>query len=402
MEVLIATAILAVGLLAIMALFPLGAVNIARAINQDRSSTHGVNSDTVFRYYWKSAWLERNPPYVNQTQYGLNYAPLYGLPTGAVCATNEDAYRNSQEPMLLLLDAHPSYGRAIGSQESFPVLVDPIGWQTKSGDPIQQGYIAGNRKLPLRTTLRRAIRLPYLPFDQPGATPPAQFARVAPFAADPTGTWNYPFYAAPAATYNPRGYSQPYPTDTQAAIRLTTLLDDMTFAKDGDGSTSAVFGEPADFTGQLERGGRYSVAWLIQRADNGGVPSDVNVKVLVYAGRSITDTPSAETDFPLAQIAQQGSKLISVNLNGQGLPNVRVGGWVALSQISSIPLSTRYPTFDFYRITGINNTDPNVLNLEIEIPVQRTAWPEQYAVFFDNLVEVFDRGIVGPSRIIAR
>src|SRR5690349_23482322 len=38
MEVLIAMGILAIGMLAIMALFPIGAVNMARAINQNRAA----------------------------------------------------------------------------------------------------------------------------------------------------------------------------------------------------------------------------------------------------------------------------------------------------------------------------------------------------------------------------
>src|SRR5262245_45108641 len=59
MEVLIATGILAVGMLAIMALFPIGAVSMARAINQNRAADHAANSDAMFRYYWKKAWLDQ-------------------------------------------------------------------------------------------------------------------------------------------------------------------------------------------------------------------------------------------------------------------------------------------------------------------------------------------------------
>src|SRR4051812_32631282 len=60
MEVLIAMGILAVGMLAIMALFPIGAVSMARAINQNRAADHAAASDAMFRYMWKKAWLDSN------------------------------------------------------------------------------------------------------------------------------------------------------------------------------------------------------------------------------------------------------------------------------------------------------------------------------------------------------
>src|SRR5262245_31207689 len=60
MEVLIATGILAIGMLAIMALFPIGAVSMARAINQNRAADHAAASDAMFRFYWKKAWLDPN------------------------------------------------------------------------------------------------------------------------------------------------------------------------------------------------------------------------------------------------------------------------------------------------------------------------------------------------------
>ena len=152
MEVLLATFILVVGMAAIMVLFPIGAVNMARAINQDRAATHAVNSDAMFRMYWKNAWIERDP--------------LTRAPTHTICGTTEQAYQNSQEPMLLLLSAHPnpaipmahlgSNTRRHVSQTGYPVLVDPVGWLTKAGDLPNQGYVAGDPAMPVRTTLRGA------------------------------------------------------------------------------------------------------------------------------------------------------------------------------------------------------------------------------------------------------
>src|SRR5262245_36547747 len=177
MEVMIATGILVVGMVAIMALFPIGAINFARALNQDRSATHGVNSEAMFAYYWKKAWVELDP--------------VTGAPTGNLCASTEDAYYNSQEPMLLMLEFHPAYApngiQLVSSQPSFPVLVDPVGWQTNAGNLANQGFVAGNPAFPVRTTLRRAIRLtppgsPTLPADYPYDMPrPSWVVKQQPF-----------------------------------------------------------------------------------------------------------------------------------------------------------------------------------------------------------------------------
>jgi prepilin-type N-terminal cleavage/methylation domain-containing protein len=409
MEVMIATAILTVGMLAIMALFPIGAVNFARALNQDRSATHGVNSDAMFGYYWKKAWVERdrNPLSAN-----------FGGPTGGMCASTDEAFLNSQEPMLPLLDFHPLYSptglNLASSQPSFPVLVDPIGWQTKAANPAQQGFVAGVPVLPVRTTLRRAISIPD-PFTVSPPNPAtsstllAAFPRPAPYRPGPTvpplASWNYPFYPqAPAASggnfYNPAGLPDPYQSlDFRANIRLTTLLDDLTYDASGEASAA---------TGQLERAGRYSVAWLIQRTRT-NVPTDVDLKVLVFAGRSVTDTPSPETAFGNATTTP-GTKTIIIPLGGQAPPALRNGAWLGFSMVipNNVPpanplVDTPYPTLDFYRVVGVNDDIPDTLVVEVENPIkqQNPNLGNTYtgvAVVFDNLFEVFERGTITPLR----
>jgi len=352
MEVMIATAILSVGMVAIMALFPIGAVNFARALNQDRSATHAVNSDAMFGYYWKKAWVERD---------SNSQSPTFRSPTGNLCTTTEAAFFNSEEPMLLLLEYHPNsnygppanplpYGwiRPGSTQASFPVLVDPVGWQTRAGDPLNQGFVAGNPNFPVRTTLRRAVSTPSAapdnwPFNQfPRPTPKIPQALGGSLPQLAPGPWNYPFYPTGGApdNYNPAGYPAPYQSlDFRANIRLATLLDDLTL--NGSGESSAA-------TGQLERAGRYSTAWLIQRARN-DVPTDVDGKGLVFAGRSVTDTPSAETAYDA--LTTPGTKTILIKLNGQAAPALRRGAWVGFTMpVAADPssaLTSRTPSLTF-------------------------------------------------------
>jgi hypothetical protein len=362
MEVLIATFILSIGLVAIMALFPIGAVNMARAITQDRSATHGVNSDTMFRYYWKQAW---NDP-----------------TSGTTRASAGEAYAYSQEPVVWLLQNHPSYGTIpnTSSQPSFPVLVDPVGFLTNGGSGNNQYFVAGGASLPVRTTLRRCINYPN---QAPGYTTGPNDA-----------AWPAPFTAGGPTAYPPMPFQS-------SVVRLTTLLDELTFSKPNDGSQYAVNGEPSDSTFAIDRGGRYSAAWLVQlpRCD---VPAEANVTVLVYAGRSPTDTPSAETTYP---IVGGGGKTIVLNIGNQASPNLRRGSWIGVAQlVVATPAGSPvvpYPTLDFYRVVGMNTDTPGAAILELETALKNVGVTQgtPSAVVFENLVEVFDRGTVSATGV---
>jgi hypothetical protein len=217
-----------------------------------------------------------------------------------------------------------------------------------------------------------------------------------PQAANPAPT-NFYYTGSPP-------YAQPYLTDIQSVLRTTTLLDDMTFDQSS---------EPGVATGQIDRGGRYTTSFLIQRARN-DVPTEIDVKVLVFSGRSPTDVPSAETAY-VAQTAP-GAKNIVISLGvGQAAPALRRGAWVAFSMIVPPPLrnppappgsqtEVAYPTLDFYRVVAVNDdsmgTTGQIL-VEVESPIkqQPPAAGAAYtgaAIVFDNLFEVYERGVASP------
>jgi hypothetical protein len=238
----------------------------------------------------------------------------------------------------------------------------------------------------MRTTLRRCININngYAPY------PPVAFPAPITY-----GALDNP----PGVPLNPG-----YPSIIAASIRLTTLLDDMTFDNSG---------QPAVPANQVDRGGRYNVAWLIRRPRQ-NVPDEVDLKVLVYAGRSPTDTPSPEHVFANATTAP-GQKLISIPLGGNPPPPLRKGGWIAFSRVippvidpvSGQPTTTMYPTLDFYRVAGVNDDAADPLLVELESPIRSEGDPLPPApppanylgtvVVFENLIEVFDRGMVSAS-----
>ena len=92
MEVMIATAILGIGALAIMALFPIGAVNMARAINQNRAADHAQNCDAIFRLYENEVVRGSEPRYYEDVEVGeqlgagVEAALAAGVVVGAVLA----------------------------------------------------------------------------------------------------------------------------------------------------------------------------------------------------------------------------------------------------------------------------------------------------------------------------
>jgi hypothetical protein len=361
MEVLIATGILAIGMLAIMALFPIGAVSMARAINQNRAADQAAASDAMFRFYWKKAWLDPNG----------NIRALRRPPLDLTSPLGTYAVEN--EPMIKYLDEYPGSPvppnqPAIAStspQPSLFVLVDPIGFHTQTGQ--SQNYVAGLNTFPTRTSLAAA-------------------------EADPL----------------PR-----------TRIRLTTLLDDLSWD---------ISGEPSAQAGQLDRGGRYNVAWLIQRPKN-NVPHEVRMFVMVYGGRSPTDTPSLESLYPGAVSNYMPNfdpkpNTITVQ-NVQSMPNIRRGSWVGMSMLvmpqwtPPAPQPTPYQVLDFYRVAGITDDISNTqtITLELEEPLRTydvsTLVPLAgynnatgnfvcSVIFFDNLLEVFDRGIVSAQGISGR
>src|SRR5438128_2059695 len=88
-EVLIAMFVLALGLLGVLSLFPLGAVRMAQAIKDDRSQNHNLNTAANFHVLWK---LES----VNSAgQYRQMYPSFYGLAGPNTNATPPNYAANS-------------------------------------------------------------------------------------------------------------------------------------------------------------------------------------------------------------------------------------------------------------------------------------------------------------------
>ena len=228
-EVLVAIFIMAIGLLAILTLFPLGALRMGEALQDDRAAA--------------------------SASAGANTCDAFGV-------RNDASFLSSG--VNLYLAPPPAYNlqAVVQNGTGYPLYVDP--WGLGSGDPNIVGV------------------------------PPNAFPRVAPSVFPP-----------------------PYNTAPSMAIRYFSLPDDMTFYDDGTPDT----GSPPGST-PIQRGGRYTWAYLLHRSQPASPTAPVDLTVVVYAGRA-TSVPGGENTFTAAGAI--GDTAVLVSWGGGQPPNIKRG-----------------------------------------------------------------------------
>lgn len=119
-EVLVALFIVSAGLIALLSLFPLGAVQMGYAMRADRSGQCAIQADGKLRILWRQRVVENPTP---------------------------------ADPFYTLMDDPDGAGGvpAIGATErraSYPVLLDPVGYYSYTG--LKQTSAAGGNAFPRR------------------------------------------------------------------------------------------------------------------------------------------------------------------------------------------------------------------------------------------------------------
>lgn len=298
-EVLVAIFIAAIGALSLLVLFPLGALNMARAIRDDRCAQAGINATAL--------------------------ADALNL--------RDDAN----------IEAQLSAGN--------PVYVDGIGAQVILGGGA--GPFTGVGGLG-------------------GTAPTTAIPRVLPS----------------------------YVTSNLIAYKNFRLQDDITF--DSNGAATAT-------SGFVDRGGRYSWAYMIRRSSTVVGPSTMSV--IVYDGRNtaiaggetcyLPAAPSSGTSWPV------GSTSITIQYSGAPLPlspytsaapPLRRGDWIldaSVKDAANDPPDTGNLHSFFYRVVEVTDTGTTV-ELELETPLQAaidgaTATTPGIIVFLENVANVYER-----------
>lgn len=128
-EVLVTLAILAFGILAILTLFPLAASQMAIAVREDRSAQAANAADGYIRAYWKTRFVEE--PGTNEpTIISAFDSPGGGLPTAT-------------------------------SGPSYPVMIDPMGYEARSTGVRDWLGDGGSSKVARRTLSALSGNKPY-------------------------------------------------------------------------------------------------------------------------------------------------------------------------------------------------------------------------------------------------
>jgi prepilin-type N-terminal cleavage/methylation domain-containing protein len=310
-EVLVAIFIMAIGLLAILTLFPLGALRMGQALSDDRAAAAanaGANIGDAFGLRADPAYYSTNPTapanwFVTPPPPPAPYTPF---PPAAV------------------------------NGSGYPVYVDPWGAVANGNPAPPVGQTANSPGIP------RAV-----PAGLPGQ-------------------------------YNP---ASPNYSLSQMAARYFTLPDDMTFATNGLPDTS---------TGVIQRGGRYTWAYLLHRSPPAAPNSPVDLTVVVYSGRA-TAVPGGENTFGAA--GNQSDTAVSLSwAAGQPTPNVRRGSWVLDTTADSVQGVLIDVHGTFYRVVAVTQPTANTMILELQTPLGKPipAGTGQVTVL-DNVIEVFSR-----------
>jgi hypothetical protein len=363
-EVLVAIFVMALGLISLLTLFPLGALSMAQAIKDSRAAQAAANGFAVA----ETLNIRNDPNYF--TPIGAGNAPfdIFENPQGmavlsgsnptltAYCANNlTSTYVDptTKQPILNNSGINHSGSGGAGTAGTsgpytgpgFPVFVDPIGYSLGS------------------TTLATAQ-------DSSGNTPPAM-----------------PRMSVSWITGLPPG-----PSQTKYSYLWFSLLDDMTFDKD------MAPGTPAKMGVFIERENRYTWAYLLRRPRYQD-PSVVEVSAVVYSGRA-PQLPLGETAFTNVMFDNSGaSNLVTITYSASGTkPNIKKGSWILDATMVNTFTNQPDPHGFFYRVVNVTDFggSPGVMQLELQTIPKVNSYDSNgnygVLVVMDNVVEVFDKG----------
>jgi hypothetical protein len=408
-EALVALFIVAIGLTALLALWPLGISSMARAFKDGRTGQLSNSSDSLVRLVWRDLWIDPNTDSIYTAE-----EKVTGWTKQGQTVTNP-TYIPGNEQALRALD-NPNAPWYSPVDPSTLGLVPPLPPE-QPFDPVAQGGVP-NPQTTAAPRLATDSGASYAVFIDP-----IGFARKT--GADKWWVGGQSLFAVPrrslATVAFPTSPPQPIAAGGQAysplmqnirRLRMFSLLDDLTFDRN---SGAAELLDPGTLT-LKGRAGRYNCGWLIQR-DTNSRRSRFKLTVVAYENRT-PDAPVQEVATTVAAPvvpfstqpssgANASSYSILVNWTGPGRPPLKRGGWIMLvsgPQFATQPPPKQpevpEPVADFYRVIGINDDQPGVLRLELQNPVRPVAGSllsfNAGVVFMEGVSEVFEENPVDP------
>lgn len=369
-EVLVALFVMAIGMIALLTLFPLGAMQLSQAIKDDRTAQAGYNADYLMRTYWRQYVVEpvKNGrseqslvnPYLAPSIPNPNYVPFMTAMENPNADVTDVALPPAQWPVAF--NRSPPTG-------TMPPLSDPNSWTTFPDEISRPSY-------PVFVD-------PY--GDVARQTGALVFSRRWVAGVHPNSTGG-------AMPIGPPAFPQPYPSrmprrslnfpgtlpGANWQYRYATLADDMEFGQDGASNS--------DGTG-VSRTGRYNWTWVLQRPAQGN-RLNMDMTVVVYDRRAFN---FARLDEEVAYPADfyPGSNTITFQYNpasGLPAPAIRSGQWIMdgtiTPDIATVNPTTNPPVTpprpirnaNFYRVTSVTD-DPatGIITFDLQTPIKSLA-----------------------------
>jgi hypothetical protein len=339
-EVLVALFVMAVGMIALLVMFPLGAQQIAQAIKDERSAQAANNADTLLRDHWRQNVVEVIRAGVPESRlvnpgdpFHVDYMTAMEQPNNPLLAPD----RSAVLPAL----SDPTTFRTYDSENShasYPVFVDPYGDVTRTSVfPASRRWVAGVHQNAGNTATNVSTAIPRMP----------------------RRTLNFPQTGASMGT------GWPY--------RYATLQDDLDFGEDGNANHLG--------TG-VTKTGRYNWAWVLQRPTQGN-RLITNMTVLVYDQRAYNFArpedeiayPFSLTIPPVGGLVNPTQVTIFYDVNADlPIPSVRPGQWVmdgTITTMTAAPnLGLTVRSANFYRVTAVTETPTNATSGSVTLDLQ--------------------------------
>ncbi|OWK43610.1 type IV pilus modification PilV family protein [Fimbriiglobus ruber] len=440
-EVLVAMFVMALGMVALLTLFPLGAMQIGQALRDDRTGQVATQADKFMRDYW------RNRINVSNNNTTLTDATATAtMSAGRVTAINVSVagsgYSIASPPNVFITGGGGSGATAVATVS--PVYVSPT---QVIGSILSVAMTSQGSGYTSTPNVSFGYRDPNLDAMDNPIYPPSSNALVAgasPVFWPPAGsvTTNEPSYpvlidilgSQPRVGTNDRFWtafgsffpltpvpnyyfprrdlalSISAPNSNSSRLQTSSLLDDWTF--DTNGAPIATVTSATSSI--LERQGKYNWAAVLQRP-LASTKSVATLKILMFDGRVpfVAGSPGLGTsDEVMVQGSVAiGSRSISVTLPLPGpsqSPLVRRGGWLMDGTIDPVTTPTNpIRNANFYRITGVTEGATTVVggvtlvnySLDLDQPIKQTTAPvpamagtyTAQLYFFNGLIEVFER-----------
>jgi hypothetical protein len=354
-EALMAIFVMAIGLLALLTLFPLGAVQMAQALKDERTAQSGLISIAQFKVFDLG-----NDPFVNSTNFENPYPGVLPQMTTGVAT-------------------------------SYPVWVDPIGTTNGAVVPVGNALLG----IPRVSVSRLPQQSPLQPTALPGQTP----------------AWASRWFTMPDDhTYADNGVpdlaslGNPVPT-----VPPPSYAGQNTIAREGRYTWAYM----------VRRQTAMVPSPPVTPGSPPVPPINLSVVVFSgrLAGVDFAGNPLGETLFnnvTYGPAPDNSPNVVRIDWTGQTRPTLRRGSWVLDARMLPVPSlapGTQLPglvTFFnvpqgyFYRVVSVNDVAPTVIDVEVQRPLGGPmrgpygpagggAYYTGPLVAVDNISEVFDK-----------